>query len=190
MKEHSIANKIRELRTTKYLSLEKLAKLSGLTKGYLSRIENSPRPPPIYTLSKISTALGVNVSKLLSDFDDSDLPETVEITITRNAEHAITDGRGTPYGYVYEALASRKLDKNMESFLITVSFESKTDFQHEGEEFLYVLEGKLEFFFKDQSYILEKGDCVYFESAFPHGGRSLGNEPAKIMIVIYSYKRV
>jgi mannose-6-phosphate isomerase-like protein (cupin superfamily) len=55
---------------------------------------------------------------------------------------------------------------------------------------LYVLEGKLEFFFKDKSYILEKDDSVYFDSVFPHGGKSLGAEPAKIMIVIYSYKRI
>lgn len=188
MEEHSIAKKIRELRISKGFSLERLAKITGLTKGYLSRIENSPKPPPIYTLSKISTALGVDVSKLLSDEVISADPP--EITITRNVEHAITDGRGTPYGYVYEALAPRKFGKNMEPFLVTDSFEWRTDFQHEGEEFLYVLEGKLEFFFKDKSYILEKGDSVYFDSVFPHGGRSLGEVPAKIMIVIYSYKRM
>ena len=188
MEEHSIAKKIRELRTARNFSLERLAKLTSLTKGYLSRIENSAKPPPIYTLSKISTALGVDVSKLLSD--EAISAEPLEITITRNAEHAVTDGRGTPYGYVYESLAPKKLGKNMEPFVITVSFESRNDFQHEGEEFLYVLEGKLEFFFKNYSYILEKGDSVYFDSVFPHGGKSLGAEPAKIMIVIYSYKRI
>jgi transcriptional regulator with XRE-family HTH domain len=188
MEEHSVANKIRELRTGRNLSLEKLAKLAGLTKGYLSRIENSPKPPPIYTLSKISTALGVDVTKLLSE--DAVSQEAVEITITRNAEHAVTDGRGTPYGYVYEALAPAKPGKNMEPFLVTVSIENEADFQHEGEEFLFVLDGKLEFFFKGKSYILEKGDSVYFDSAFPHGGKSLGEVPAKIMIVIYSYKRM
>ena len=114
----------------------------------------------------------------------------MEITITRNKEQAITDGRGTPYGYVYEALAQGKSGKNMEPFLVTNSFKGRTDFQHEGEEFLYVLEGTLEFLFRDKSFILEKGDSAYFESGFPHGGRSLGDVPAKIMIVIYSYKRM
>lgn len=188
MEDHTIARKIKELRTAQGLSLVRLAQMTGFTKGYLSRIENSAKPPPIYTLSKISIALRVDVSKLLSDEVFS--AEQSEITIKRNAEHSITDGRGMPYGYVYEPLAPKKLGKNMEPFLITVSFESSNDFQHEGEEYLYVLEGKLEFFFKDKSYILEKGDSVYFDSAFPHGGRSLGVEPAKIMIVIYSYKRM
>jgi transcriptional regulator with XRE-family HTH domain len=175
---------------SKELSLEKLASLTGLTKGYLSRIENSPKPPPIFTLSKISAALGVDLPTLLSDSDTSVLPESMEITVTRNSEHVITDGRGTPYGYVYEAIAQKKLGKNMEPFLVTDSFEPRADFQHEGEEFLYILEGKLEFFFKGKSYILEKGDSVYFDSAFPHGGKSIGEVPAKILIVIYSYKRI
>ena len=188
MEEHTIARKIKELRTAQRLSLVKLAKMTGFTKGYLSRIENSSKPPPIYTLSKISAALNVDVSKLLTDNIPS--PELPEITVTRKTEHLTTDGRETPYGYVYEPLAPKKLGKNMEPFLVTVSFEAKNDFKHEGEEYLYVLEGKLEFFFKDRTYILEKGDSVYFDSAFPHGGKSLGEEPAEIMIVIYSYKRI
>jgi transcriptional regulator with XRE-family HTH domain len=188
MKKYLVGKKIKEFRSGRNLSLEKLADLTGFTKGYLSRIENSPKPPPIYTLTKISSALGLDVSKLLSE--EIGRSEAVEITITRNREHAITDGRGTPYGYVYEALAQGKLGKNMEPFLVTNSFKGRTDFQHEGEEFLYVLEGTLEFIFRDKSFILEKGDCAYFESGFPHGGRSLGEVPAKIMIVIYSYKRM
>lgn len=173
MKEHSVAEKIKELRMARQFSLERLAEMTGLTKGYLSRIENSPKPPPIYTLSKISSALGVDVSKLLSNSEEVVAQEPLDITITRNSEHMITDGRGTPYGYVYEAIASKKLGKNMEPFLITDSFESRRDFMHEGEEFLYVLDGKLEFYFKDESHILEKGDSVYFDSAFPHGGKSM-----------------
>lgn len=190
MKEHSIAEKIKELRTAKQLSLERLAKLTGLTKGYLSRIENSPKPPPIYTLSKISSALGIDVTKLLSNSDEVTPVEPVKITISKNSEHTVTDGRGTPYGYVYEALATKKQGKNMEPFLVTVGFKRASEFQHEGEEFLYVLEGKLEFFFKDKSFILEKGDSVYFDSTYPHGGKSLGEVAAKILIVIYSYKRI
>jgi mannose-6-phosphate isomerase-like protein (cupin superfamily) len=82
------------------------------------------------------------------------------------------------------------LGKNFELYLLTVSHQRRTDYQHEREEFAYVLEGKLEFVFKDQNYVLEKDDCVYFNSAFPHGGNALGDAPAKIMVIIYSYKRI
>jgi transcriptional regulator with XRE-family HTH domain len=189
MREDLVGKRIREYRLNKGLTIKNLAESTGLTKGYISRIENSPKAPPLFTLAKISSALSVDISELLSDGKTAPNPSP-EMTISRNDEHFITDGRGTPYKYVYEALAPNKLGKNFEPYLLTVSHERRTDYQHEGEEFVYVLEGKLEFVFKGQSYVLEKGDCVYFDSAFPHGGRALGDAPAKIMVIIYSYKRV
>jgi len=137
---------------------------------------------------KISSALSVDISKLLSNGNTP--RKSPEMTIRRNDEHFITDGGGTPYKYVYEALAPNKLGKNFELYLLTVSHQRRTDYQHEREEFVYVLEGKLEFVFKDQNYVLERGDCVYFNSAFPHAGKALGDAPAKIMVIIYSYKRI
>lgn len=103
-------------------------------------------------------------------------------------------GRGTTYGYIYENLALEKKGKNMEPFIVTVGFEHpvniQTDFCHQGEEFLYVLEGTMEFFFKGRSYILEQGDSAYFDSDVPHSGKSVGDKKAKLLIVIYSYKRL
>ena len=82
----------------------------------------------------------------------------------------------------------------MEPFIVTVSFnneiDKEIDFRHEGEEFNYVLEGRLEFFYEGKSYcVLEAGDHIYFDSARPHSARSLGEKEAKVLIVIYSYKR-
>ncbi len=188
MELHAIASKIHKLRKSKNLSLEKLAKLTGFTRGYLSRIEHSTKPPPIYTLSKISTALNIDISMLLAS--EKILLEPTEIVITRYDEHLIADGRGTPYGYEYKALAPKKLGKNMEPFFITIGHKKAPPFYHEGEEFLYVLEGELEFYYNDKVLILKKGDSVYFDSALPHGGRSLGKKQAKVLIVIYSYKRI
>lgn len=186
---HLIGHKIRELRKKKRLTLQKLAELTGLTKGYLSRIENSAKPPPIYTLSRICSALEIDMGILLSDNKVSYL-EIPEIVLNKADEHIITNGRGTPYGYIYEALAVNKPGKNMVPFLVTVGPKKRGLFQHEGEEFIYVLEGELEFYFKDQTFVLKKGDSVYFDSMFPHGGRSLGKSPAKMLVVIYSYKRI
>jgi transcriptional regulator with XRE-family HTH domain len=188
IREHQVAKRIRQWRLERGLSVERLAGLAGLTKGYISRIENSPKPPPLYTLSKISLALSVDISTLLSE-ESSLLP--AEITVSRNREHVATNGRGgTSYKYVYQALAPNKLGKNFEPYIVEVSKERRADFRHEGEEFLYVLEGTMEFVFKDATYILEQGDCVFFDSAFAHGGRSIGDKPTRILIVIYSYKRL
>lgn len=83
----------------------------------------------------------------------------------------------------------------MEPFIVTVGFDTKIDiqkdFQHEGEEFNYVLEGRIEFFYEGRSYcILEAGDQVYFDAEKPHSAKSLGEKEARVLIVIYSYKRL
>ena len=187
MTKHVVAKRIKEYRLSRGLSIEKLADMAGLTKGYISRIENSPKPPPLFTLSKISSALGVDVTYLLSE---ESATEDVELTISRKDEHVITNGRFTPYKYVYHALAPKKLGKNFEPYVVEVSKEKSTGFGHEGEEFFYVLEGRMEFIYKDQTYLLEQGDCVYFDSANSHGGRSIGEGPTKILVIIYSYKRI
>jgi quercetin dioxygenase-like cupin family protein len=173
--------------------LEKLAALTGLSKGYLSQIENSDQPPPIYTLSRISNALGIDVSDLFARAPNA-VPYR-EIIVGRYDEHKLLSGAGTPYGYVYEDLASNKKGKNMEPFIVTVGSNQRIDIQkdfcHEGEEFIYVLEGTLEFFYDGKSYrVLEAGDHVYFDADKPHSGRSPGGKEAKLLIVIYSYKRL
>jgi transcriptional regulator with XRE-family HTH domain len=188
MNEAVIAKKIKRLRTFRNLSLEKLAELTGLTKGYLSRIENSDKAPPIYTLSRISQALGVDMAQFFTD--DNHGPQLNDYSINRRNERVRVGGRGTPYGYDYEALAFDKAGKNMEAYVVTVSFEAKAEFRHEGEELLFVLEGEMEFILNNERFVLEQGDSVYFDAYLPHSGRSLGKKNAKMLIVIYSYKRV
>ena len=77
----------------------------------------------------------------------------------------------------------------MEPYIITAAFDEKGVFSHEGEEFMYVLEGVHEFLYGDKKYILRKGDSVYFDAIVPHSGRSVGNRISKLLAVMYSYKR-
>ena len=196
VQEKLLTKRLREIRRGKRLTLEKLASLTGLSKGYLSQIENSDQPPPIYTLSRISRALGIDISDLFTR-----TPVTMpyqKIVVGRRDEHQPSLGRGeaasVESGYIYEDLAPNKKGKNMEPFIVTVGFETKIDieeeFRHEGEEFNYVLEGTLEFFYEGKSCcILQAGDHVYFDSEKAHSARSLGESEAKVLIVIYSYKR-
>lgn len=192
IEEKLITKKLKEIRLSKKLTLDMLSKLTGLTKGYLSQIENSTQPPPIYTLSRISSALDIDISELFVQ-----IPKAIpyqKMTISRHDQHRLMDRVGTQYGYIYEDLALQKKGKNMEPFLVTVGFDRKIDikkdFCHEGEEFLYVIEGKLEFYFDGELYVLEQGDSVYFDANVPHSGKSVGDKEARILIVIYSYKRM
>lgn len=170
------------------MSLERLAKLSSLTKGYLSKIENSHKAPPFSTLIKIANALDTDVNVLISE--NYETLEDSTLCIVRKNERKEVTSRGTLYGYHYEALAYKKTGKNMEPYIIEPAFKEKAVFSHEGEEFMYVLSGKHEFIYDNKRYILNKGDSIYFDSAISHSGRSLGKQKAKILAIMFSYKRM
>ena len=86
-------------------------------------------------------------------------------------------------------LAPDKPGKNTEPFIIYSPKEITKMYSHEGEEFMYVMDGTLEFLYGEKTYILVKGDHVYFEPCIPHAGKSLGKENATLMVVIYFYKK-
>jgi transcriptional regulator with XRE-family HTH domain len=187
MDEKQIAKNIKQIRQNRKLSLEQLAKLTGLTKGYVSKIEHSQKAPPFSTLTKIATALDTDVNLLMSE--NSEVPEDLNLCIVRKNERKEVVSRGTLYGYHYVALAFKKVGKNMEPYIIEPAFEEKAVFSHEGEEFMYVLEGAHEFVYGDKKYLLKQGDSIYFDSIIPHSGRSIGKKRAKVLGIMYSYKR-
>jgi len=172
--------------------MRRLAELTGLTKGYISRIEKADKAPPFSTLSKISNALNASLYKdiLSPDTPDSKVqdsePETICI-VRKNGRERILGNRLR--GHHYEALAHKRIGKNMEPFLIESGFDEPVLFSHEGEEFLFAIEGSHEFTYGNRKYVLHEGDSVYFDSAIPHGGRSIGEKKAKLLAVMYSYKR-
>jgi transcriptional regulator with XRE-family HTH domain len=185
MDEKLINDRIKRLRHSKKVTLESLAKMTGFTTGYISRIENSDNAPPISTLSKIAQALEVDISFFLSE-SKIDSPKNMVIVKKEDPKELIDRAS---FGYQYEALAEKKIGKNMEPYILHPDFEYSTVFQHEGEEFFYVLEGVIEFIYGDEKYILEAGDCMYFDAHIPHTGVSKGDKKAKVLIIIYSYKR-
>lgn len=188
MDEKVISQNIRRIRLERQLSVEQLAKMSGLTKGYMSKIENSPKAPPFSTLIKIAAALNTDVSIFVSA--DAVTAHDTPLCVVRTNERKEGISRdGTLYGYQYEALAFKKIGKNMEPYIITPAFDEKKVFSHDGEEFMFVLEGTHEFVYDNKKYILEPGDSIYFDSSIPHTGRSIGEKPAKVLVVSYSYKR-
>jgi len=187
--EKTIIANIKALRVSSKITLERLAKITGLTKGYLSRIENSKKAPPVSTLAKISKAMGVDITEFFTE--NASIPAATDISIIKKKETLQVGRKGAPHGYVYEALAYRMPGKNMEPYAITVSDEaSAVGFRHEGEEFIHMLEGKLEFVYDGKKYLLEKGDSAYFDAGKMHTGKSVGPKKARFLCIIYSYKRM
>lgn len=188
MSEESVGKNIRSLRKQRNWSLQELADRTGLTRSYLSKIERSKKAPPYATVNRIAMALEVEVSYLLSEkvsyFSD------IRISVTRKGKGKIVETLGSSYGYKYEALGYSKPGKNMQPFIVRAAFDEKNMFQHEGEEFVYVLEGRYQLIYDGKEYVLEVGDSAYFDSGVPHSARSLGGKKAKVLAIMYNYKRL
>ena len=186
--EESVGKNIKVIRKQKSITLKELADRTGFTKSYVSKIEKSKKAPPYSTVIKIAMALEVEVTYLLnehlSDFSD------IRISFSKNNNGKIVETLGSSYGYKYEALGFTKPGKNMQPFIVEAAFDEKSMFQHEGEEFIYVLEGMYQFIYDGKEYIMERGDSVYFDSGVPHSAKSLGEKKAKVLAVMYNYKRL
>jgi transcriptional regulator with XRE-family HTH domain len=183
LEENKIAEKIRNLRLEKNITLDGLGERTGFTKGYLSKLENAKKVPPIATLSKIARALGVEIA----DFFDRETKD-ISYSIVRKDERKPVIRDGTLFGYHYESIAYKKHQKKIEPFIITLIPDAKdhTIFDHRGEELMFVLEGKMKVFLGDEEHILEEGDCIYFDSSIPHRGECIGDREAKVLVAIYS----
>jgi transcriptional regulator with XRE-family HTH domain len=187
LEEKEIISKIRSLRKSKEITLDQLARMTDLTKGYLSQIENSTKSPPFSTLDKIAYALGVDITYFFTN-DESEQADA-KITIVRPEERKKVAPGGLRRGYGYESLAYKKAGKNMEPYLITVDSQGRGTFKHDGEEFLHILEGVLEFTFGGEKYIVKAGDSLYFDSGVEHSGKSLGHNEVKMLCIIFNYRR-
>jgi transcriptional regulator with XRE-family HTH domain len=169
---YRIAKTIRNLRQQKGMTQEALASKIGVSKAFISKIENHNTTPSIGSLSRIAHALGVTISTLF----DEERKENQNIAIVRKRERKKIVGPGSDIGFSYESLAFKKKNKIMEPFLIKYPSNTHTKrlFDHEGEEFVFVLKGKIKLIYGDNQYILNEGDTAYFNSAIPHRGESVG----------------
>lgn len=186
VKKLHIGRKIRELRKKMGFVLQDLSERTGLSKPLLSQIEKEMVSPPIATLLKISKALNTNISFFFQNDGSEE-----KVVVVRKDESKVIDSRyfgREESGYYYEALAFKKPKKYMEPFL--VEFKRKradqvSYFSHDGEEFVYLLEGTLEFRTEHLKYVLYPGDSLYFESSVPHAFRALERKNARALAVVY-----
>ncbi|HTZ40190.1 MAG TPA: XRE family transcriptional regulator [Syntrophales bacterium] len=181
--EAEIGKRIKAFRARKRITLEVLAQRTGFTKGYLSKVETSKKSPPVSTLGILARALDVTISALLGE----EAPRTT-LCLVRKNERPLISRDGTAFGYSYEAMAYRYPNKIMEPFLLTLPVKPKkrTLYQHEGEEILFVIQGIMKFFHGNEEYLVNEGDCIYFDSSLPHWGESVGPKEVKCFMVIYN----
>ncbi|MDI7260550.1 MAG: XRE family transcriptional regulator [Thermodesulfobacteriota bacterium] len=189
MEYTDICQKIKELRKKKRLTIKELGARAQITQGYLSRIENSRKPPPIPTLLKIAEALNVHISCFFGDGIRQN-----GISIIRKNERKEIIRNFSSLGYIYETVAYKKSDKVMEPLILTLpkklNHEKIPFMTHDGEEFLYVLKGEMIFFYGDDKYHVKEGDCLYLDPTVPHKGIcATKNGEVKLLVVLSPYTR-
>jgi len=184
-----IGRAVKELRHKKQITLQDLAAKTGIAKTILDEIENGDVVPPVATLLKLARAFNVGMASFFEE-ETADM----KISVTRSGERIKIKRRPHHHhegevDYIYESLETHKADKHMEPLLVEFQPLDTGDMvftNHEGEEFIFVLEGRLEFRTDDRVERLDPGDTIYFESDINHGFRSLDGKPARAIAAVWS----
>jgi transcriptional regulator with XRE-family HTH domain len=176
-----VGERIRHVRLARGLTVEKLAQKSGITKGFLSKIERGEKAPAISTLINLAKSLNVEVSRLLES------GEQERVSLLKRQDR-VTLRYTSAFGYRYSPLAHAIDHKHMEPFIVSVPRNPRyvgPGLQHPGEEFMLVIRGKLLVWVADKEYVLEEGDAIYFDSSLPHWCKSLLKEDCEILDTSY-----
>ena len=184
-----VGEKIKSLRETREISVAELAERTGLSVEQIERIENNIDIPSLAPLIKIARALGVRLGTFLDDQDEMGAvvcrkQETADATISfsNNAVDARTHMH-------YPSVSKSKADRHMEPFIIDIEAGGDADYElssHEGEEFVYVMEGAIEVCHGKKKYVIEAGDTIYYDSIVPHHLHGYQGQAAKILAVVYT----
>jgi transcriptional regulator with XRE-family HTH domain len=186
-----IGEKIKKLRESKGISLQEAAEKSGFSSALLSQIENHLVSPPLGTLIKISKALDVEMSYFFKDVREA--PYTIVRANERKPMSRVASKTGVKYGYSYESLAFDKKGRHMEPFLVTLepaTVKDRHSYSHEGEEFIFVLEGRMEVQLGEHTDVLEPGDSIYYDSIIPHRVQCADENDTRILACIFSGQKV
>jgi len=182
-----VGEKIKRLREDSAVSLKELEERTGLSSAVLSQIENHLVSPPLGTLIRIAKALHVRPAHFFDEHPDR------SFTLVRKDERKpvsrFASKRGVGYGYAYESLGHDMKGRHMEPFLITLeptATKPPRPSTHDGEEFIFVLEGEVRVTLGEHSDVLHPGDAVYYQSGIPHLVECLGDRKARILAVLYS----
>lgn len=183
-----IGNKIKTLRESKNMSVEQLAEQSGLSVEQISVLEESEVLTSLSPLVRVSRALGVRLGTFLDD-DDS-LGPVVCRKDEADESISFSNAKASARRHMnYFSLAKSKSGRHMEPFIINIGACTSKDFimsSHEGEEFIYVLEGEIKITYGKKTYNLAEGDSIFYDSIVEHHVEGDCEKGAKILAVIYS----
>jgi len=175
----NIGNRIKILRINQKRTLQEIADTSGLSKSMISKIENNLTVPSVATLIKVAKSLATDISSLLEENENIDAIVTSKQMARENV--TLTDK-----GYHIYPFAAGYYHKKMQPFLfVAKKGEVKAhQLSHDGEEFIYVIEGEMTMKVGDTEYRLKGGDSLYFNSLQKHGIMPVSDEVTYLDIFV------
>ena len=188
--KNRIGAKVQTIRESRKLSVEDVSERTNLSVETISGIEKGELIPGLTPLIKIARVLGVRLGTFMDDQEDlgpivcragnKDDNHVTRFSERDNAKSSDLD---------FYTLAQNKADRHMDPFIIDVfppSSEGVKLSTHEGEEFIYVIDGQIEVNYGKDTYELCAGDTIYYDSIVAHHLHSKGDKPAKILAVVYT----
>jgi transcriptional regulator with XRE-family HTH domain len=168
------------------LTLQDIADAAGFSKGLLSKIETGAVSPPIATLAKLAEALEVPIGGL---FDGQEGDDAVAFFPKESREEF--RGRLSPFNYKYELLVRGRKRRDMQPIVITVdgaTYKFKL-MDHSGEQFVYMLEGEMDYIVGGKAFTIRPEDCLYFDARQLHGPKLKKNQKARYLVVFSDRSR-
>jgi transcriptional regulator with XRE-family HTH domain len=175
---------LRATREKRGFSLDELAARIGVSREALAKLEAGEITLPLGQLVKLSKALSLRMADVISTGEES---FTIVRSDQRRSFSRFGKAREAGYGYEYESLAAGKKDRAMEPFIVTLHPSGADEpSSHDGQEFIYVLDGEMEVVIEDTRDVLKPGDSVYYDSTSMHLVKAHGGKPAKVLAVVIS----
>jgi transcriptional regulator with XRE-family HTH domain len=178
----AIGARIRSLRDERGMKLKALAEAAGLSDAFLSRLERGQVSSSVANLIQIAEALGIGVNELFSTSADQ---SRSQVTVHRNRE--VSEDHTVPStGYRWCLFAGGMPNDDLEVFHLSFPRKNRMDLMvsHPGQEYCYVISGRIRFFVDKESFDLGSGEGVLLNSELPHRAENIGNVEARILMVV------
>jgi transcriptional regulator with XRE-family HTH domain len=182
----NVGERVRAVREGRGLSLQDISMRTDMDVSVLEKIEDGTIAPPLGTVIRLAKALEMKMGYFISG--EEDMPYTIVRGDDRKVISRYDSKKGKQYGYEYESLAPHKQDRHMEPFLVTLvpADTEEERSTHDGQEFIYVLEGVMEVRLGEEIHLLDPGDAIYYDSTVPHLVKCHGTNATKILAVLYT----
>ncbi|MBQ2612765.1 MAG: cupin domain-containing protein [Methanobrevibacter sp.] len=187
-KNEEFASKIKSIRERQDMTIEELSEASGVKLEVLQAMENGEVIPSLTPLTKMARALGVRLGTFLDDTPQLGPVVTRAGKPTNSIYFSGREDVTNATNLEFHSLGAGKIDRNMDPFIIDIEYEEgeKELSSHEGEEFIYVLEGEIEVIYGKDSFEISEGDSIFYDSVVPHHLHATGEKKSKILAVLYT----